>query len=255
MTEAAAGRPAEPEVWRIDELAQRAGVPVDTIRFYQREGLLPPTRRTGRVTRYGAPHLVRLRQIRDLQSRHFNLGAIRALIADGRLGVLSAVFADDSPRYRVDDLVGATGIDAALIEELTDMGFLGDAAGQSAPRYDNADMQILEAVRGLLDAGLPRQVVAFQAELCLSHMEQMHHAVMDVFDGTGSVAWTGRSREEFDLRSPAVVETLVSLTERLLQYTHRRSLQQVTFDRFTKIDASEGAKGATTDGDVTDLVM
>ena len=28
--------------WRIDELAQRAGLTVDTIRYYAREGLLAP---------------------------------------------------------------------------------------------------------------------------------------------------------------------------------------------------------------------
>ena len=35
--------------WRIDELAQRAGVAVDTIRYYQREGLLPSGERSGRT--------------------------------------------------------------------------------------------------------------------------------------------------------------------------------------------------------------
>ena len=33
--------------WRIDELAQRAGVAVDTIRYYQREGLLSSGERNG----------------------------------------------------------------------------------------------------------------------------------------------------------------------------------------------------------------
>ena len=42
-------RPATtPPTWRIDELAQRAGVTVDTIRYYARERLLPPPRRVGR---------------------------------------------------------------------------------------------------------------------------------------------------------------------------------------------------------------
>ena len=42
---------------RIDELARRAGLTVDTIRFYQREGLLPPAARAGRAKVYGQDHL------------------------------------------------------------------------------------------------------------------------------------------------------------------------------------------------------
>ena len=34
--------------WRIDELAQRAGLTVDTIRYYAREGLLAPPTKQGR---------------------------------------------------------------------------------------------------------------------------------------------------------------------------------------------------------------
>src|SRR6476646_5315117 len=66
--------------WRIDELAQRAGVAVDTIRYYQREGLLPAGERAGRSMRYGPAHLERLERIRALQSRRFSLAAIRALL-------------------------------------------------------------------------------------------------------------------------------------------------------------------------------
>ena len=66
--------------WRIDELAQRAGVAVDTIRYYQREGLLPPGERSGRSMRYGPVHLERLERIRALQARRFSLAAIRELL-------------------------------------------------------------------------------------------------------------------------------------------------------------------------------
>src|SRR6476646_5836438 len=65
--------------WRIDELAQRAGVAVDTIRYYQREGLLGTGERSGRTRRFGPEHLERLERIRALQSRRFSLAAIHAL--------------------------------------------------------------------------------------------------------------------------------------------------------------------------------
>ena len=63
--------------WRIDDLAQRAGIAVDTIRYYQREGLLPPGERCGRTNLYGPLHLEQLERIKHLQSRRFSLAAIR----------------------------------------------------------------------------------------------------------------------------------------------------------------------------------
>ena len=48
--------------WKIDELAQRAGVTVDTIRYYGREGLLEPPERSGRHKLYGNQHVERLEQ-------------------------------------------------------------------------------------------------------------------------------------------------------------------------------------------------
>src|SRR5439155_10704116 len=67
--------------YRIEQLAQAAGVAVDTIRFYQGKGLLESPRREGRVTWYGDAHLERLRRIRGLQQRGFSLTVIRRFLA------------------------------------------------------------------------------------------------------------------------------------------------------------------------------
>src|SRR5205823_6107232 len=92
--------------WRIDELAQRAGMAVDTIRYYQRERLLPPAERSGRTKRYGEEHLERLARIRELQSRRFSLAAIRTLLDSERPGFLEQLFTDaDGVSFSLDDLV------------------------------------------------------------------------------------------------------------------------------------------------------
>ncbi|MGZ8765432.1 MAG: MerR family DNA-binding transcriptional regulator, partial [Acidimicrobiia bacterium] len=39
--------------FRVGELADRCDISVDTIRFYQKRGLLPPPDRVGRVGWYG----------------------------------------------------------------------------------------------------------------------------------------------------------------------------------------------------------
>ncbi|WP_235823397.1 Hg(II)-responsive transcriptional regulator [Azohydromonas sediminis] len=71
----------------IGELAQRAGVGVETVRYYQRRGLLAePPRPAGGIRRYGAAALDRLRFVRAAQRLGFSLDEVAELLAleDGR---------------------------------------------------------------------------------------------------------------------------------------------------------------------------
>jgi DNA-binding transcriptional MerR regulator len=65
---------------RVEELSARAGVSVDTIRYYQSKGLLPAPRRQGRVAWYDDDHLERIARVRSLQSRGFTLATILRLV-------------------------------------------------------------------------------------------------------------------------------------------------------------------------------
>ena len=64
----------------IGTLAAAAGVGVETIRFYQRRGLLETPARDGGIRRYGGLDLSRLRFIRQAQSAGFTLEEIKVLI-------------------------------------------------------------------------------------------------------------------------------------------------------------------------------
>ncbi|HEX9359372.1 MAG TPA: MerR family transcriptional regulator [Streptosporangiaceae bacterium] len=76
----------------VDELAQRAHLPVRTIREYQTLRLLPAPRRRGRIGVYGQVHLDRLATIGRLQRRGYSLAAIKDLLqAGGAGGGLAAV--------------------------------------------------------------------------------------------------------------------------------------------------------------------
>ncbi|TYC21479.1 MerR family transcriptional regulator [Micromonospora sp. MP36] len=68
---------------RISELARRAGMPIPTVKFYLREGLLPPGTPTARnQARYEESHLERLRLIRALTTvGGLEIGAVRGLLA------------------------------------------------------------------------------------------------------------------------------------------------------------------------------
>ena len=66
----------------IGALASAAGVGVETVRYYQRRGLLPePARPPGEVRRYGAEDVKRLKFIRSAQAAGFTLAEIGELIA------------------------------------------------------------------------------------------------------------------------------------------------------------------------------
>ena len=93
----------------IGGLAKAAGVGVETVRYYQRRGLLPePARPPGEVRRYGAADAKRLRFIRSAQAAGFTLAEIKELLA------LDA--ADDRVRARELAQARVAAIDAKIAE-------------------------------------------------------------------------------------------------------------------------------------------
>lgn len=70
----------EPEM-TIGQLARRGGVHVETIRYYQRKGLMRvPDKPWGGIRRYGEDDLARLGFIRAAQHLGFTLAEIRELL-------------------------------------------------------------------------------------------------------------------------------------------------------------------------------
>ncbi|MDH6111286.1 DNA-binding transcriptional MerR regulator [Kitasatospora sp. MAP12-15] len=82
---------------RVGELSNRAGVPVPTIKYYLREGLLPPGELTcPNQAQYGERHLHRLK-------------LIRALLETGRLSIAAArdvLAAIDAPEVSLHETLG-----------------------------------------------------------------------------------------------------------------------------------------------------
>jgi Cd(II)/Pb(II)-responsive transcriptional regulator len=66
---------------RIGDLASATNTPVETIRFYERKGLLPAARRADNNYRvYAAPHVERLAFIRQCRNLDMTLDEVRALL-------------------------------------------------------------------------------------------------------------------------------------------------------------------------------
>jgi len=97
---------------RISDLAKQGGVGVETVRFYQRKGLLDGPRGDAPGGRhYGPDEVRRLRYIRRAQAAGFTLAEIAELIALDQT--------DDRPRARTmaKERIAALDAEIARLEE------------------------------------------------------------------------------------------------------------------------------------------
>lgn len=92
----------------IGKLAAAGGVGVETIRYYQRRGLLETPRRDREVRRYDAGVLRRLRFIKQAQAAGFTLEQIKEL--------LDLDSSDDRARVRAMANARVSALDARIAE-------------------------------------------------------------------------------------------------------------------------------------------
>jgi DNA-binding transcriptional MerR regulator len=86
------------EEWTIGTVARHAGVSVDTVRYYERRGLLPaPSRRASGYRSYRSDAADRLRLIKQIQSLGLPLDDIRDLLS--MLDSGSATCGNQRPRF------------------------------------------------------------------------------------------------------------------------------------------------------------
>lgn len=72
---------------RIGEIARRAGVSVDTLRYYEKRNLLPRAPRSeGGFRLFGLDAIGRVRFIKQAQEMGFSLDEIRGLVTGGGAG-------------------------------------------------------------------------------------------------------------------------------------------------------------------------
>jgi DNA-binding transcriptional MerR regulator len=68
--------------YKLEELAEEAGVSPRTVRYYVQRGLLPAPEFRGKDTAYGREHLLRLHAIKRLQQAHLPLDEIQIRLAN-----------------------------------------------------------------------------------------------------------------------------------------------------------------------------
>jgi DNA-binding transcriptional MerR regulator len=107
---------------RVGELADAVGVSTDTIRYYERAGLLPAPQRTpGGYRAYGEGALDRLRFIQGAQRLGLRLDDIRDLLAVRDTGVCPCEPAEQHLRRRLAELDAQMARLAGLRAEMVAM--------------------------------------------------------------------------------------------------------------------------------------
>ena len=141
----------------IDQLAQRVSMSSRNIREWQRQGLLPPPTRRGRVGIYSDEHVARIRRVQQLHSDGFPLDLIRRMIDTGignesdirhLAAEVLAPFSTAGPttvsRAELDNRLGA-----GAAAQLAKLGLIADADGDPVSVRDAEALDLIEGLTGM----------------------------------------------------------------------------------------------------------
>ncbi|MFE6865624.1 MerR family transcriptional regulator [Kitasatospora sp. NPDC057692] len=173
--------------FRVEELAEAAGITTRTLRFYRERKLLQPPRREGRIAWYGEHHLARLRMITELLDRGHTLGGIAELIGAGESGrdvaqligleaAIVAPWSDETPVHLDwDELKAALG--DQLTEENTaesiDQGFIT----VEEDGITHVSRRLMDATTALVAEGVPLSAVLEASRRTQEHVT----AIAEIF--------------------------------------------------------------------------
>jgi DNA-binding transcriptional MerR regulator len=203
---------------RVEQLAAAAGVAVDTIRYYQKLGLLPPPERAGRVAHYGPGHLERLARIRRLADAGFSLSQIADSLDTAAADPVLARLVDrqvGSATVDRQELTRRSGLEPDLVALAVDSGLLRPLPGGDVERFSEDVLPMLEAARELLEAGLPTERLAAIGVEHARHVEDTVEQAIAVFRDAVHTD-PGSATELVDRLVPAVTRLVADHFERTL---------------------------------------
>ncbi len=157
------------DLLKIGELAKSAGVPIATVKFYVREGLIRPARKTGRtMSWYAAGSVAKVRAIKALQQEQFlPLDVIRDSLAGDAAATddLTAAAAitkvlerHTGPKTRTREELIARGVSAKELDWLAAAGLARPAADGT---YRGDDLVLLATLGAARKAGITAEMLPF----------------------------------------------------------------------------------------------
>lgn len=221
--------------YRVEQLAAACDVSVDTVRYYQSRGLLPPPSREGRVAWYDGEHATRIREVRSLQRKGLTLAAIKRVLrgdlARADADLAAAVHAASGAGEReellgLEEFAKRSGVPASLIQAVEREGIkLGRTVG-GEERYTASDIEMVRGALRLLEVGLPLGELLALARDANDAMLKLADRAVELFDehvrkpirdtaGSDRAAAT-QLVEAFDTLLPAVTNLVANHFRRVL---------------------------------------
>ena len=228
--------------YRVEQLATACDVSVDTVRYYQSRGLLPPPAREGRVAWYGPEHAERIREVRSLQRKGLTLAAIKRAL-DGELGRtdldLAAAVAVARGETAADELLTLdafatqAGVPASLIQAVEREGIHLGVTDDGETRYSGADIQTVRAALRLLEFGLPLRELLGLARDANAAMVDLAGRAVELFDRhiREPIRDTAATDEEAAAQIVEAFDTLLPAVTNLVATHFRRVLLATAEDR------------------------
>ncbi|HVH54332.1 MAG TPA: MerR family transcriptional regulator, partial [Actinomycetota bacterium] len=223
---------------------------VDTVRYYQSKGLLPPPRREGRVAWYGPEHVQRIREVRALQRKGLTLAAIKRVVegglgrADADLATAVAAAGAEGAGHEgllsLDQFAAASGVPASLIQAVEREGIRLSRPVEGEERYAGADIQTVRAALKLLEFGLPLGELLSLARQTHEAMLGLAERAVELFDDhvRKPIRDTAVSDEQAAARLVKAFRTLLPAVTDLMANHFRRVLLRVAEDHIERVGAS-----------------
>lgn len=221
--------------YRVEQLAAACDVSVDTIRYYQSRGLVPPPTREGRVAWYDDRHAERIREVRTLSGKGLTLAAIERVLGDGAdpadadlaLAVAAARGGTAHDELlALDEFADRSGVPASLIQAVEREGIELGRVVDGETRYTAADIDMVRGALRLLEYGLPLGELLELARDTNEAMVALASRAVELFDtyvrkpirdtAASEEAAAGQLVEAFDALLPAVTNLVANHFRRVL---------------------------------------
>jgi DNA-binding transcriptional MerR regulator len=211
--------------YRINELAELAGVSVRNIRVYQDRGLLPPPEIKGRTGWYAEEHLVRLQLISRMLERGYTFATISELLLAARYGMkVEHVLADPPKPPKLQTLRRAAKITMSELrnnfgDQASDSNIaLGQRIGilvKEGAGYAVRRPELLDLAEVLVRAGVPLEVLLRLWERAQQDVEDIAAGFVSLITDRYSVGTEGQL--DYD---DAQVAELAELIEQVRPRAH-----------------------------------
>ena len=202
--------PAADNRLRVEQVAAATGVGVDTVRYYQGMGLLPPVGRDGRSVLYGPQHLARLRTIRALADDGFTLAQIKRLLTETGDALLVSLAGGPDGLNR-DELAELSGLEREMVDLAVSAGLIEPSGDPHRERFAPESASMLAAGGQLLEAGFPMHRLAALAARHATGVEEVVDEAIDLF---AEYVRPGQSDHPDDLAR--LFRTLAAMVTRLV---------------------------------------